>query len=144
MTLRSTAPVSTSTNRAVIRICGPKRWNAPATIQRAPRPRPISIANRSSCADSCDASRLRSASYTRSRPITVMPGTFFRSAVTVSAMPEPIHSSTGSRVMLANVMTAMEFSGGAARPRLPLLREPDPDSGRTASSSIDRSRVRST
>ena len=58
--------------------------------------------------------RLRSASNTRSRPMTDSPGTFFRSALTVSAMPDPIHSSAGSRVMFANVTTAIEFSGAAA------------------------------
>ena len=35
-----------------------------------------------------------------------------RSAVTVSAIPEPIQSSVGSRVMLANGITATEFVGG--------------------------------
>ena len=35
---------------------------------------------------------------------------FFRSELTVSAMPVPIQSSAGSRVMLANVITATERS----------------------------------
>ena len=35
---------------------------------------------------------------------------FLRSELTVSAIPEPIQSSAGSRVMFANVMTATERS----------------------------------
>ena len=38
--------------------------------------------------------------------MTVMPFRFFKSAVTVSAIPEPIHSSAGSRVMFTKVVTA--------------------------------------
>ena len=60
--------------------------------------------------------RFRSASNTRARPITVSPWTFFKSELTVSAMPVPIQSSVGSRVMFANVITATELStrAGAA------------------------------
>ena len=76
--------------------------------------------NRSSCDCSSPGSRLRSASNTRSRPMTVSPWTFFRSLLTVSAMPDPIHSSAGSRVMLANVITAIEFSGATAATICPL------------------------
>ena len=42
--------------------------------------------------------------------MTVSPWTFFRSELTVSAMPVPIQSSAGSRVMLAKVITATELS----------------------------------
>ena len=51
-----------------------------------------------------------SASKTRARPITVRPWMFFKSELTVSAMPVPIQSSVASRVMLTNVMTATELS----------------------------------
>ena len=40
----------------------------------------------------------------------VRPWMFLRSELTVSAMPVPIQSSAGSRVMFANVITATEFS----------------------------------
>ena len=46
--------------------------------------------------------------------MTDRPCTFFKSALTVSAMPDPIHSSAGSRVMFVNVTTAIEFSGAEA------------------------------
>ena len=42
---------------------------------------------------------------------------FFRSAVTVSAMPEPIQSSAGSRVMFENVMTATALSSAVRQLR---------------------------
>ena len=61
----------------------------------------------------------------RSRPMTVRPWMFFRSALTVSAMPLPIHSSTGSRVMFVKVITAMPLptgGGGAGRGPLSELR----------------------
>ncbi len=57
-------------------------------------------------------------------------------------MPDPIQASDGSRVMLAKVMTAMEFSGAATSPRLPLLRDVEPCLA--AESSRDCRRVRST
>ena len=82
------------------------RWNPPTTTHVAPSRRPMSIASDSSrCAPE---DRLRSASKTRARPMIVRPWMFFRSELTVSAMPVPIQSSAGSRVMLANVMTATE------------------------------------
>ncbi len=48
---------------------------------------------------------------------------FLRSELTVSAMPVPIQSSAGSRVMLANVITATERSiaGGGAPPVMRLV-----------------------
>ena len=58
--------------------------------------------------------RFRSASNTRARPMIVIPWMFFRSELTVSAMPVPIQSSTASRVMFANVMTATEWSTAPA------------------------------
>jgi hypothetical protein len=46
----------------------------------------------------------------------VRPWMFFRSELTVSAIPVPIQSSAGSRVMFANVITATEFSTWPAAP----------------------------
>jgi hypothetical protein len=111
-------------------------------IQRAPRPRPSSIASRSSWPDAVGASRFRSASNTRSRPMTVSPCTFFRSALTVSAMPDPIHSSAGSRVMLVNVTTAIELSGAwaAACPWFAELRSWPPWRSISSSSVLTRCR----
>ena len=55
------------------------------------------------------------ASWTWVRPMIVTPRTPRRSAVTVSAMPDPIQSSTGSRVVLPKVITAMAGGSSAAR-----------------------------
>ena len=108
LTVPRTSPVATSTKFAVMRTSSPIRWNPPTTTHVAPRRRPMSIASDSfRCASE---PRLRSASKTRARPITVRPWMFFRSELTVSAMPVPIQSSAGSRVMLANVITATELS----------------------------------
>ena len=110
LTVRLTAPVATSTMLAVMRTEVPIRWNPPTRIHVAPSRRPMSIASESlRCAS---VLRFRNASNTRARPMIVIPWMFFRSEVTVSAMPVPIQSSTASRVMFANVMTATEWSTG--------------------------------
>ena len=112
LTVRLTSPVATSTKLAVMRTEVPIRWNPPTRIHVAPSRRPMSIASESlRCAS---VLRFRSASYTRARPMIVIPWMFFRSELTVSAMPVPIQSSTGSRVMFANVITATEWSTGPA------------------------------
>ena len=51
-----------------------------------------------------------STSQMRSQPITVSPGTLFRSAVTVSMIPVPSQLSSALWVMFVNTRTAMTFS----------------------------------
>ena len=64
------------------------------------------------------------ASCTCVRPMMVTPRTPRRSAVTVSAMPEPIQSSTGSRVVLPKVITAIA-GGWSARSAVSRTAAPD-------------------
>ena len=68
------------------------------------------------------------ASCTWVRPMIVMPRPPRRSAVTVSAMPEPIQSSTGSRVVLPKVITAI--AGGSSARRSPVAAAVTPEGGR--------------
>ncbi len=114
LTVRSTVPAATSRNSAVIRTRSPRRWKAPVTIHVAPTRRPTTRPGGSPPPACAEPASVRVASSTCARPITVMPFTFWRSAVTVSAMPDPIHSSAGSPRRFAKVRTATPRSGRVA------------------------------
>ena len=93
-------------------------------IQVAPRRLPTSMENVSSNSVRLAAFKLLSMPTVRSRPMTDNPLTFFKSPVTVSAMPEPIHSSSGDFVMLTKFITAIAFlsTGAGSAEMLPVAR----------------------
>ena len=103
-----TAAVATSTIRAVSRTCCPSRWKPPLTTHRAPRVRPACTAGVSLRSTAVPASTraARRAASTASFPTTETVPSPARSAVMVSAMPNPIQSSSAAPVMLANATTA--------------------------------------
>ena len=98
--------VSTSTTRAVIRSRSPTRWYPPPTSHRAPSRRAASMVARSSPSARSPPDGDSRAADTELCPITMSPPARSRSAVSVSAMPAPIHSSAGAPEMLANTRTA--------------------------------------